>query len=134
MQRVQLGWEGVHLPPGTVQSPGMFLKPVPGGVTSPAFCTVAFFFFFPECHIITICTHAPVMGASTPGDGNKTRSCTWASFLRMRKPSTKQLSSPPPSSVSGCQVASMLGVERLGEKAMGEVKGEKKFPGMPLTP
>lgn len=58
--------------PGTVQSPGMFLKPAPGGVTSPASALWPFF-FLPD-HIITICTHAPVMGAQHLGDGNKTRS------------------------------------------------------------
>lgn len=58
--------------PGTVQSPGVLLKPAPGGVTSPASALWPFF-FLPD-HIITICTHAPVMGAQHLGDGNKTRS------------------------------------------------------------
>ena len=58
--------------PGTVQSPGVFLKPAPGGVTSPASALWPFF-FLPD-HIITICTQAPVMGAQHLGDGNKTRS------------------------------------------------------------
>ena len=58
--------------PGTVQSPGVFLKPALGGVTSPA--SALFPFFFLPHHIIATSTHAPVMGAPHLGDGNKTRS------------------------------------------------------------
>lgn len=55
--------------PGTVQSPGVFLKPALGGVTSPASALLSL--FLPPNHIITICTQAPVMGAQHLGDGNK---------------------------------------------------------------